>query len=192
MNEKRRTDAASMLEEFNTPTALPPRETATTPSHKGSSGKSSAGSWWGSLRAVFALPDASSHERLVLLALLSRSRGARTAIVGIDELSRLCGCSERTVRRALRSAVDRGLVAIQSRGNRVKGPTLYRLNLFNRSESPVETRSNSGHRVRSNPSQQVRESTLQEVTESTPLKRVIGGESAGAAPPAKDPETVSL
>ena len=155
-----------MLAEFNTPTALPPRETATAAPGRG---KSAAGSWWGSLRAVFALRDASPHERLVLLALLSRSRGARTAIVGVDELAALCGCSERTVRRSLRAAVDRGLVAIQSRGNRVKGPTLYRLNLFNRPQSPPETRADTGQGVRFTPSQPVTESTLQPVTESAPL-----------------------
>ncbi len=167
MDGNSRTDAAAMLQEFNTPAALPPRETAT--ASPGRNGKSAAGSWWGSLRAVFALPEASPHERLVLLALLSRSRGARTAIVGIDELAALCGCSERTVRRSLRSAVDRGLVSIQSRGNRVKGPTLYRLNLFNRSQSPPETRADTGHRVHLTPTQPATESTLQPATQSTPL-----------------------
>lgn len=166
MEDNGRTDAARILgAAFNTPTEAPVRETAIAPKAK----KSSAGSWWSALRAVFALEDASSYERLVLLALLSRSRGARTSIVGIDELARLCGCSNRTVRRALRSAVDKGLVVIQSRGNRIKGPTLYRLNLFNRTGGPVESRDLAGQGDRLTPSQPVRESALQPVRESAPL-----------------------
>ena len=83
---------------------------------------------WRLLRPIWRLDGVTAHQRFVLLALASFTdqRGGN-AYPSQSTLARMCCCDRRTVQRAMKSLVERGLITPTGKGR--KGTIRYAVNV---------------------------------------------------------------
>ncbi len=83
---------------------------------------------WRLIGPIWRLPDISSMERLVLLALASfTDRRGENSYPALGTLAKMCSCNRSTVHRAIKSLTARQL--IQATGKGRKGTIRYRVNV---------------------------------------------------------------
>jgi DNA-binding transcriptional MocR family regulator len=83
---------------------------------------------WRLIGPIWRLPDVTSMERLVLLALASfTDRRGENSYPALGTLARMCSCNRSTVHRAIKSLTARQL--IQATGKARKGTIRYRVNV---------------------------------------------------------------
>ncbi len=84
--------------------------------------------WWQFLRCFVdnGVPKVSAGAVAVWLVLFVQSRDQRV-ILSIEKIATRTGYSTRSVRRFVDELVEAGILIRTSRGNRIKGPTAYRL-----------------------------------------------------------------
>ena len=86
-------------------------------------------------------------ERLVLLALVSFTNEAgENAYPSRATLARRCCCDRRTIQRAIKSLVERGLISPYGKG--IKGAIMYRVNLSPDVKGAAQSRMGGWHSVR--------------------------------------------
>ena len=83
---------------------------------------------WRLIGPIWRLPDISSMERLVLLAMASfTDKQGANAYPSLATLAKMCSCNRSTVHRAIKSLIARQL--IQPTGKGRKGTIRYRVNV---------------------------------------------------------------
>ena len=83
---------------------------------------------WRLIGPIWRLPDISSIERLVLLALASfTDRRGENSYPALGTLAKMCSCNRSTVHRAIKSLTARQL--IQATGKARKGTIRYKVNV---------------------------------------------------------------
>ena len=83
---------------------------------------------WRLIGPIWRLPDVTSMERLVLLALSTITyKSGSNAYPALGTLAKMCSCNRSTVHRALKSLIARQL--IQATGKGRKGTIRYRVNV---------------------------------------------------------------
>ena len=83
---------------------------------------------WRLIGPIWRLPDISSMERLVLLALSSfTDRQGANAYPSLQTLAKMCSCDRSTVHRAIKSLTARQLIERTGKGR--KGTIRYRVNV---------------------------------------------------------------
>ena len=83
---------------------------------------------WRLIGPIWRLPDVTSMERLVLLALASfTDRRGENSYPALGTLAKMCSCNRSTVHRAIKSLIARQL--IQPTGKGRKGTIRYRVNV---------------------------------------------------------------
>jgi hypothetical protein len=98
---------------------------------------------WRLIGPIWRLPDVTSMERLVLLALASfTDKAGANAYPSQSTLARMCCCSGRTVRRALADLIAMELIMSQGKGRRGTIRYAVTVNVLGRADT-------SGHLPRS-------------------------------------------
>ena len=83
---------------------------------------------WRLIGPIWRLPDISSMERLVLLAMASfTDKQGANAYPSLATLAKMCSCNRSTVHRSIKSLIARQL--IQPTGKGRKGTIRYRVNV---------------------------------------------------------------
>jgi DNA-binding transcriptional MocR family regulator len=83
---------------------------------------------WRLIGPIWRLPDISSMERLVLLALASfTDRRGENSYPALGTLAKMCSCNRSTVHRSIKSLIARQLIEPTGKGR--KGTIRYKVNV---------------------------------------------------------------